>query len=395
MTINFIRIFGWSAYLCCSWMWCIGMFYPVLLYRDFGIASWFIFTIPNVIGATLVPWFIKDVNSSKKFIIIHSFACQFFSFVTILFNVYFLLWTFVSFKLSFSLLLLTILLFFLLLIISRNHILPVTLITFFISLCALLIIFVFADKTGLTIVREENYGLVEALGLVPVFLIGFFFCPYLDLTFHRVIRESRKSQTKLIYVIGFLIFFLGFLILNVKYFPIIYHTLLGNNPIQNGVFLVVCSYIIIQCSFTSIAHLNELLKQTAPRFAWILFVCFLIIVTVYAVIANGTLNLIGKPINSHEIFYIGFLAIYGLFAPLYVWLFIVIKFGKSQKYVMNYKRWLIWLIAILLSIPFYILGFYGNLKWVTYALPIGVLLALLTPFKSVFNLGMQLFLGEK
>ena len=78
MTGQLARMFGWSAYLCCSWVWCIGIFYPVLLYRDFGIAAWFVFAITNVVGAALGPWFVKNSQSSKDFIHQHSFACQFF-----------------------------------------------------------------------------------------------------------------------------------------------------------------------------------------------------------------------------------------------------------------------------------------------------------------------------
>ena len=153
-------------------MWCIGLFYPVLLYRDFGAASWFIFTIPNVVGALLVPWFIRDAQSSESFTRQHFFACQFFSAVTILFNIYFLSWTLVLFKLSLAAILFIILAFFFVFLASQRGIHSVSLAVFFISLMALLLVSVFAQETGLAIVREGKYGVKESLGLIPVFLIS-------------------------------------------------------------------------------------------------------------------------------------------------------------------------------------------------------------------------------
>jgi hypothetical protein len=47
---------GWANYLGMSWTWCIGMFLPVLLVRDYGIGAWWIFAIPNVVGAAAMGW---------------------------------------------------------------------------------------------------------------------------------------------------------------------------------------------------------------------------------------------------------------------------------------------------------------------------------------------------
>ncbi|HTL30770.1 MAG TPA: hypothetical protein VL282_16180, partial [Tepidisphaeraceae bacterium] len=34
---------GWAIYLGMSWTWCIGMFLPVLLVRDYGFWGWLVF----------------------------------------------------------------------------------------------------------------------------------------------------------------------------------------------------------------------------------------------------------------------------------------------------------------------------------------------------------------
>ena len=115
----------------------------------------------------------------------------------------------------------------------------------------------------------------------------------------------------------------------------------------------------------------------------------------YAVLANNSIALFGKSMHLREALYRGFLSVYGLLAPVYVWMFVVIKFGKSQQYVMNYRRWFVWSIAILLPLPFYIVGFFGDLKWIVCVLPLGVLLALLTPLKSITKLAFRLFFGAR
>ena len=33
---------SWAVYLGVSWTWCIGMFLPVLIMRDYGIAGWLV-----------------------------------------------------------------------------------------------------------------------------------------------------------------------------------------------------------------------------------------------------------------------------------------------------------------------------------------------------------------
>ena len=36
------------------------MFLPVLIMREYGIAGWFVFAIPNVVGAAAVGWVLTD-----------------------------------------------------------------------------------------------------------------------------------------------------------------------------------------------------------------------------------------------------------------------------------------------------------------------------------------------
>ena len=50
-----VKSFLWAFFLACSWTWCVGMFLPVLLVRNWGIWGWVVFAVPNVIGVRVRP----------------------------------------------------------------------------------------------------------------------------------------------------------------------------------------------------------------------------------------------------------------------------------------------------------------------------------------------------
>src|SRR5580692_678947 len=83
---------GWAAFVACSWTWCIGMYLPVLLIRDFGPAGWFVFAIPNVIGAAAMGWVLNRPDAAANLSRHHWHAAVAFSVVTILFHAFFVGW---------------------------------------------------------------------------------------------------------------------------------------------------------------------------------------------------------------------------------------------------------------------------------------------------------------
>src|SRR5262245_60423098 len=78
----------WAVFLAMSWTWCIGMFLPVLLVRDFGVWAWLVFAIPNIIGAAAMGW-VLSAERSSEIARQHRFAMDAFSIVTIAFQVFF------------------------------------------------------------------------------------------------------------------------------------------------------------------------------------------------------------------------------------------------------------------------------------------------------------------
>jgi hypothetical protein len=82
----------WGMYLGISWTWVIGMFLPVLLVRDYGPLAWWIFAIPNCIGAAAMGWVLRNADDSAAYVRRHAGACRWFSLVTIAFHLFFAAW---------------------------------------------------------------------------------------------------------------------------------------------------------------------------------------------------------------------------------------------------------------------------------------------------------------
>src|SRR6516165_1703113 len=86
------RTLSWAALLAASWTWCIGMFLPVLLVRDYGLMGWVVFAVPNVIGAAAMGWVLRDAQASRRVVGRHAEAAGLFSLGTIAFQVFFAAW---------------------------------------------------------------------------------------------------------------------------------------------------------------------------------------------------------------------------------------------------------------------------------------------------------------
>ena len=79
----------WAVFLGMSWTWCIGMFLPVLLARDLGIAGWLAFALPNVVGAAAMGFTFRRRTQSRRMVLAHVRWMRLFSWVTIAFHIFF------------------------------------------------------------------------------------------------------------------------------------------------------------------------------------------------------------------------------------------------------------------------------------------------------------------
>lgn len=356
---------GWAVYLACSWTWCIGMFLPSLLLRDFGWGSWAAFVVPNVVGAAAMGFVFSHSAASKVFITRHRSACLGFSVVTILFQFTFLLWA-TTVLLPHGMVMGCLLIIFCCLFwFSREwdaSVLVASSLVFFVSLIAM----VFFAKTlpfSWSYLSDPAFGRLapQLRCLMPVFVFGFLLSPYLDLTFHHVNQQTSGPTTKFAFVIGFGFFFFLMMVFSLLYAPSVIDLFFWTAGTKDAGFRLVdrmllqailCIHIVVQASLTAILHLHRLRQQGRGGILGRILLIQFLIVPLLLFIVGRNITLFG--FTGHELIYRTFMAFYGLLAPSYIWI-CAIPFktkGKSPK-----VDWLVCGGAILLALPFYAWAF--------------------------------------
>ena len=84
-----MRIMGWAFFCASSWTWCIGMYLPVALIRDFGWPGFAAFAIPNVLGCAAFGYVVATTRASEEMVQRHRTAMRCFSLVAIAYQSYF------------------------------------------------------------------------------------------------------------------------------------------------------------------------------------------------------------------------------------------------------------------------------------------------------------------
>lgn len=366
---------AWGAYLGASWTWVIGMFLPVLLIRDHGAAAWFIFAIPNVIGAAAMGWVIRSRNHSLEMTVRHRLATQIFSLITIAFHFYVMLWfvpqlvgKFVA-SLAFGAALLVLIPLF----VSR---IAQTTLAVAVLILSCVIMTMLGGAGALQWPRIAVGSSIDLFGLLSVCVLGFLTCPYLDLTFHRARQESRNAgESRIAFGIGFGVFFCSMIV-----FTLLYAWVLITGQTSRGVGVLIGLHICIQAIFTIGIHGSSLRASVdTPRaHAWMTqgFWTAVLAPVVMALVVHALESRdvsIGRYVAG-EVGYRLFMSFYGLLAPAYVWLCL----HPGRGFLEPYRRELqMFVVAVILAAPFYWLGFmHGPMSWTL----IGVLIIVCARF---------------
>lgn len=322
------------------------MFLPVLLVHDFGFAGWLVFAIPNVIGAAAMAWLLRDGEQSRKIVQQHRIACTVFSIVTILFHLYFLAW--VVMRIANPLIaILAIPLAALIWMLARSDRASVrtAMAIYVLSLLAFFCIIAF-----LGIPTSNRQQLPLAFGqhgvawLLPVCCLGFFTCPYLDLTFHRARQTNGRDGARLAFGLGFCVFFLLMILFTLCYAgPIYKHVFSGG--VNDLAIWLVAGHMTIQSAFTIAAHAREIcpVESIHPTRIFVYGGFALIFFGVFA----------GLLIFSPEYGvdgYLFFMAFYALVVPAYL----------CCQMITRRPVGLFFSIPMILAMPFYYLGFFQN-----------------------------------
>jgi hypothetical protein len=293
------------------------MFLPVLLIRDFGPASFFVFAVPNVLGAVLMGVLLSGPGASEQFVQRHRAACWWFSFVTLAFQAFFFAWMFrgclpSSEKWVVAGLLPA------LLIRSHRH-----------GWAALVGVGVFAASVGMAMWWKSAapaapptpaplLPTTDLAWLALVCVFGFGLCPYLDLTFHAARQRVAGAAGSVTFVVGFGVVFFSMILLTLAYAaPLLARSADAGLPVQPGLLAApLLLHIGLQLTYTAMLH-RDCLATARPRTGMgeLSTTAAVICGVVPAVLAGRSSGLSIDP----ETIYRLFMAFYALVFPAYVW----------------------------------------------------------------------------
>jgi hypothetical protein len=352
--LSLLNTFQYGFYLACSWLWCLGGFFPLILGRDYGWPALAAFTIFNVGGAIAMGFYFQNRVKQKAFEQKHKPAVSLFSYITIAYQIFLVVW--LGLVIDQPLLIVAVL------AIAYGLYLSKGLITYWALLFYLLSIGLFVSFMGNDLPPID----ISAKGYWPHALlplaIGFIFSPYLDITFHRAYRDSDHPKRS--FMLGF-----GVLFLSLLAFVFYYANSLGDiffeGAIPADIIYPVIGFLVLQIAFTISAHCAELCTQQYLKPS-ILAVCIglisLVSLLLLMLIDGKSIPFINSSIE--ETIYKSFLFFYSLVFPLYLLL------GKSRPTF-------IWVLAI--CTPAYSLGFLVGEEY-SFGLTIGVVIMSLVTF---------------
>jgi len=200
------HIFAPAAYLACSWCWCIGMYLPVYLARDFGALSFLVFAIPNMVGAAAVGFIFRSSASIRSFALGHLEALRAFAWATILFHIVFLSGFMPSGNMWIDLTVgaVTILTAMITGTMARPAVTRIAPIVWGLSI-ALFLAAAMTGPAGHSVSLPPmtgEFSLVQLVLAAPAIWIGFLLCPVLDGTFLAT-REFHGEKTHPIFALAF------------------------------------------------------------------------------------------------------------------------------------------------------------------------------------------------
>lgn len=321
---------GWAIYLAVSWTWCIGMFLPILLVRDFGLAGYLAFAIPNVIGAAAMGWAIASPGASVRFVEKHRAACAVFGCVTALFHVAFLVRVIYPLDAPsgglpavVGVALGAVVLSF----VDRPRIVAVA--TYLVSVAVVAALMI---EPGLPLVSDDagaaarfqtmRLPALDVLFLAPACAFGFLLCPYLDLTFHRARQALPGASSRIGFGLGFGVFFLAMIVFTPMYAALFVPSWFGPGARPaSTVLALVLAHLAAQSAATIGFHTRELVRHGHRSARWTLAgVLALVLVWIMLPRAGAPMPPSLADPGERLIWYRLFMSCYGLLFPAYVWI---------------------------------------------------------------------------
>lgn len=337
----------YSFYLACSWLWCLGGFFPLILSRDYGWPALIAFTLFNVVGAAAMGFYFKTRNQQQVFVKKHRPAIAWFSYITIAYQLFFVAWLGA--------------------VLGQVWLLPALL---------ALVLAIYLAKRRITVIAVALYLLCVGLfiafignGLPPIevsaksywphavlpLAIGFIFSPYLDITFHRAYANS--SNPRLSFALGFGVLFLSLLCFVFMYSASLSGVFFNQGLLPAAIAYPIVGFLVLQIAFTIAAHCIELVNQAyieKPTLGGAITTFSLLCIGMMTLLKDTTIVWLNLPIE--ETIYKSFLFFYSLVFPLYL-------------LIAKHKKTYLWVLAV--CTPAYAIGFLIGGEQ-SYSLTIGV-----------------------
>jgi hypothetical protein len=352
----------WAAFLACSWTWCIGMFLPVILMRDFGPLAFWAFAVPNIAGAAAMGVLLRAPGLSESIVARHAPMCTLFSIVTRAFQFFFLTW--LAMKMAADSSVIVYLAAFLIGLLLAAHAYEWPRRARMGALAAWMF------STGLLLAAGAMGALrwpaspaphsPDLLWLTPVMVFGFGLCPYLDLTFHFARQQARGGRGDRAFMLGFGALFAVMIAGTYAYahlftspgYPFASDALLALPAI------LITLQIALQLGFTISLHDVGVERKTGrirsqQGIGWGALGVALAVGQIWLPQLFG--------LDPGEVIYRGFMAFYGLVFPAYVWICMIpVRRAPASP---TRSRLNLWAAAVGIAAPMYFMGFIVRETW--------------------------------
>ena len=370
---------GWALFLACSWTWCIGMFLPVLLVRDYGFAGWAVFAAPNIIGAAALGWVLARPGAARRVAEAHQAAALAFSGVTIAFHCFFAAWVLRALVGNAGPAALAIVALLMALVMrgGRRELLLAAGV-FALSVAAFVAVAVLRGVASSGLLVPPIHDGRGLLWLSPVVVFGFLLCPYLDLTFLRARALTEARQGIAAFTLGFGAFFLVMIFFTLFYAPLLRPDHFGHVPASAA--WLIAGHMIFQSAYTIALHARPLAAADASKPIRLATPMLCLAAFVAGIFALP--DAAARSAFSGESIYRMFMGFYGLVFPAYVWLCMIPP--RGQTITRPTRRGLtVFVAAVIAALPMFWLGFIcGKMIWLVPGL-IVVLLARLLVIRPV------------
>jgi hypothetical protein len=355
-------VLGWAAFLASSWTWCIGMFLPVILLRDFGTESFWVFAVPNVVGAALMGVLLARRGASEELAARHAKACWAFSLVTLAFQWFFLFWMILGLADN----------------ASRYVVVPAATVILLAGrvistgsrwtrVFAMLVYAASLILAGVWFSTRPAEAIIiprlpegELLWLAPVILFGFALCPYLDLTFHHARQRLAGRAGSAAFVLGFGVLFFAMILLTREYGAglLIESSKAGTHVHPGLLALPLLAHVTIQLVYTVMVHKPIVDQQPSPAGRGVpANAAFLALLGAIGLAFAASKLPAYAGLSASEVVYRGFMSFYGLVFPAYVWLCVLGQASLTRRAVQVFAG------AVVVAAPMYWMGFIERQTW--------------------------------